>query len=178
MGAQALHPLVEQVAERQLASLKIIYCVLAGLLVAILIVTLVLGDPLGPDLAAEVVWLEATLAGLSLLLLALVVPLSRRKMLATDRLRRADPQELTRVGLPEGIDPRIGRQAVYLTRYTAGCVISWGLCVSVGLYGLVARMMGSTGLVTGAFFAASAFVLLLLPPQRDRMFSALAEFLR
>ncbi len=176
MGAPAIHPLVEQVAERQLRSLKIIYGVLGLLLAAILVVTLVLGDPLGPQ-AADMLWLEAALAGLSLLLLALVVPLTRRKMLSTGRLKRADPKELTQVGLPEGIDPRIGRQAVYLTRYTAGCVITWGLCVSVGLYGLVARMMGSSGLVTGGFFAAAAFVLLLLPPQRGRMFSALAEFL-
>ena len=177
MAAAGLHPLVEQVAARQLATLKIIYLVLGGLVMAVLVVTLVLGDPLGPDASAGLWWLEALLAGMSLILLALVVPLARRRLLGTARLRDADAQELARVGLPEGLDLRIGRQAIYLTRYTAGCVISWGLCVAVALYGLVARMMGASGLQAGLFFAAAAFVLILLPPQRARMRSALEEFL-
>jgi hypothetical protein len=172
----SLHPLVSEVSQRQFKTLKLIYLVLTILLMAILVVTLVLGSPMDSSSMGGLLWLEALLAGLSLAMLGLLIPLARKRLLSTERLAKATEQELSSAGLPEGIDPRIGRQAVYLTRYTAGCVITWGLCTAVGMYGLVARMMGAGALETGGFFAVATFVLVLLPPDRCKLNSALESF--
>jgi hypothetical protein len=74
---------------------------------------------------------------------------------------------MTAWGVPEEVETNLGRQAVFLTRYTAGCVIAWGLGASVGLYGLVVRMLGASAPVAGAFLAASVFVTFLLPPRAN-----------
>jgi len=172
----SLHPLVVEVADRQFSALKGIYLVLAGLLLAILVTTIILGAPFDSGGSAGLWWIEALLAGLSVLLLGLVMPLARRRFMGTDRLQKASAEDLQAAGLPAGIDLRICRQALYLTRYTAGCVITWGLCSAVGLYGLVARMMGAGALETGLFFALAAFAMALLPPDRARLTAALEGF--
>jgi hypothetical protein len=78
----------------------------------------------------------------------------------------ADPAQLKAWGLPDHVlQVSVGRQAVYLTRYTAGSVLSWGLCASVGLYGLVARMLGAPGLLAASFLAATVAVMVLLAPR-------------
>jgi hypothetical protein len=168
----ALHPRVAEVAAGQLRTLRGIYIGLGGLILAILIATLVLGAPLRGG-AEGTWWIELALGLLSLLLLGLLLPLLRRRLLGTARLQRLDAAALERLGLPAELDRRIGRQAVYLTRYTAGCVVSWGLCAAVALYGLVVRMLGAGAWETGGFFALAVFVLALLPPQRQRLFAAL-----
>jgi hypothetical protein len=138
----------------------------AGVVVA----TLVLGAPelavLDPHL---LFWAEVALGALAAVLLALVMPVARRRLLDPERVRRADPAALKSWGVSAEIDPAVARQAVYLTRYTAGCVISWGLSASVALYGLVAGMLGTHPAITGAFLAASVFALLMLPPVESRV---------
>lgn len=165
-----MNPVIEEVLTRQLRSLKRIYLVMVFLCAAIVAATLALGDPAG-RLAAQTTlwWAQAGLGLLGLLLLAVVVPLSRSRLLDPGRVRAAGPALLRSWGLSEAIAPQIARQAVFLTRYTAGCVVSWGLAVSVALYGLVASLLGACPAATGAFLAASVFTLLLLPPRAERV---------
>jgi len=159
-------PIVAEVFEKQLKSLRRIYLVMNGCLVGIIVVTLVLGSRDGVPLKSNtLLWAQISLAGFSVLLLGLVLPLIRRRLLSSKRVQKAGPEMLKAWGVPEEIHPVIGAQAVFLTRYTAGCVISWGLTASVGLYGLVAGMLGADPAVAGLFLAGSVFVMLILPPR-------------
>jgi len=166
---------VLQVTERQLRSLGLIRLGLGGLTLAMLASALLLGAPLAAGLGAPG-WLEAGLGGLALVLLAGAVPLARRRLLAPARVLLADRAQLEAWGLPADVPLRVGRQAVYLTRYTAGCVVAWGLGSAVGLYGLLAGLLGASPWVTGSLFAGAAFTLVLLPPERARLLSALEAF--
>ena len=112
---------------------------------------------------------ELILTGLAALLLFALLPWLRLRMLSPARVMRADREQLARWGLPEELPLRLGRPAVYLTRYTAGCVLSWGLSVAVALYGLVASMLGARPLIAGLLFAAATFFLLLLPPAGNKL---------
>ena len=160
-----MNPVMEEVLARQLRSLKRIYLVMCVLCAGVVVAALVLGGPAG-RLAGQTTlwWAQAALGLLGAVLLAVVVPLSRRRLLDPGRVREAGPDLLRSWGLSEAIAPQIARQAVYLTRFTAGCVVSWGLAASVALYGLVASLLGAHPAVTGAFLAAAVFTLLLLPP--------------
>jgi len=159
-------PIVAEVFERQVRSLRRIYGVMIGCLAAIIAVTLVLGSgETVPVQGDTLTWALAALGGFSLLLLGVVVPLARRRLMSPARIRTAGPDMLRAWGVPEDIPRSIGFQAVFLTRYTAGCVISWGLTASIGLYGLVAGMLGATPAMAGLFLAAAVFVILVLPPR-------------
>jgi len=172
-----LHPIVLQVAERQLRALGLIRLGLGGLTLAMLASALLLGAPLDAGLGlAAPGWLEGGLLGLGALLLAGAVPFSRRRLLAPRRVQAADRAQLEVWGLPKDVPLRVGRQAVYLTRYTAGCVVGWGLGSAVGLYGLMAGLLGASAWVTGLLFAAAVFTLVLLPADRARLFATLEEF--
>jgi hypothetical protein len=111
-------------------------------------------------------WSEVILGILAGALLVVVVPLVRRRLLSPERVRSAEPETFKSWGLPEDIPPAIARPAIFLTRYTAGCVVTWGLAAAVGLYGLVARLLGAPSVLAGALLAAGVFVLLLLPPRK------------
>jgi len=175
--AVGLHVLVRQVAERQLHALGLIRLGLGGLTLVMLASALVLGAPLDAGLGLGApLWLEGGLVGLGALLLAVAVPLSRRRLLAPARVQAADREQLEAWGLPKDVPLRVGRQAVFLTRYTAGCVVAWGLASAVGLYGLMAGLLGASAWVTGVLFAAAAFTLVLLPAERARLFAILEEF--
>ena len=158
--------IVAEVVEKQIKSLKWIYAVMSLTVVATLIVTLVLDSPAeaAPE-SSILLWTQLGLGVFGALLLGLLLPIVRARLLNPDRVKNASPEQLANWGLPDNIDPQIGRQAVYLTRYTAGCVVSWGLAAATGLYGLVARMLGSTTLIAALFLAAAVFVLVLLPPR-------------
>lgn len=158
--------IVAEVVEKQIKSLKWIYAVMSATVLATLIVTLVLDSP--AEAASEnrlLLWTQLGLGIFGALLLGLLLPIARSRLLNPDRVRNASAEQLASWGLPENLDPQIGRQAVYLTRYTAGSVVSWGLAAATGLYGLVARMLGSTTIIAALFLAAAVFVLLLLPPR-------------
>lgn len=169
-----MHKLLEQIFSRQARSLVWIYAVLAVLLLGLCALCVVIGPPYGWLRSPSLAWAEAGLGLLALLILAGAVPLARRRLLDPGRVARAGRKALTGWGLPEDVDLVLGRQAVFLTRYTAGCVISWGLAASVGLYGLVVRMLGSSALVTGGFLAAAVFVYALLPPLKANLREKLA----
>lgn len=161
-----MNPIVAEVVEKQIKSLKWIYGVMALTVLGTFVVTLVLGTT--ADAGADsgiLLWTQLGLGVFGALLLGLILPITRSRLLDPDRVRNASEEKLSSWGLPKNIDPQIGRQAVYLTRYTAGNVISWGLAAATGLYGLVARMLGSPALVSGLFLAAAVFVLVLLPPR-------------
>lgn len=161
-----MNPIVAEVVEKQIKSLKWIYAVMSITVVATFIVTLVLDSP--ADAAPEggiLLWTQLGLGVFGALLLGLVLPIARARLLDPDRVKNASKEQMAKWGLPDNIDPQIGRQAVYLTRYTAGSVVSWGLAAANGLYGLVARMLGSTPVVAALFLAAAVFVLVLLPPR-------------
>jgi hypothetical protein len=161
-----MNPVVAEVVEKQIKSLKWIYAVMAVTVLGTFAVTLVLGSPAGDGSESGILlWTQLGLGVFGALLLGLLLPIVRARLLNPDRVRNATGEQLANWGLPENIDPQIGRQAVYLTRYTAGSVITWGLAAATGLYGLVARMLGSTPLVSGLFLAAAVFVLVLLPPR-------------
>jgi hypothetical protein len=175
--AAGLHPLVRQVTERQLRSLGFIRLGLGALTLAMLASALWLGAPLDAGLGLGAPgWLEAGLGGFGLALLAGVVPLARRRLLDPARVQAAGAAQLEAWGLPPDVPLRVGRQAVYLTRYTAGCVVAWGLASAVGLYGLMAGLLGASVWVTGALFAAAAFTQVLLPPERARLVATLESF--
>ncbi|MBN2496561.1 MAG: hypothetical protein JXR96_18350 [Deltaproteobacteria bacterium] len=174
---EGLHPVVAEVLAHQLRSLRWIYGIMAALLAAIVLVAVLIGPPMGAEHGRRW-WIEAGLAALAACLLAVVLPLSRRRLLRPERVLRAGRQQLTGWGLPEDIDLRLGRQAVYLTRYSAGCVLSWGLAAAVALYGLVALMLGTSMYFAGAYFAAATFVLVLLPPERRRLDAAMLSIAR
>lgn len=174
-----MNPLVAEVLEKQMRSLRRIYLVMGILVLGIIVATLILGTRTGLTLqSATLLWAQGILGLLSLLLLALVLPLVRSRLLDSKRVRDAGPEMLKAWGVPADIEPNIGFQAVYLTRYTAGCVISWGLTASVGLYGLVAGMLGASPWVAGLFLAAAVFVLLLLPPREGWIRKEMAKLQR
>ena len=161
-----MNPIVAEVVEKQVRSLKWIYAVMTATVVATLVITFILDSP--AEAASDsgiLLWTQVGLAVFAALLLAVILPLARSRLLNPDRVRNAPADQLSKWGLPENINPQIGRQAVYLTRYTAGSVVSWGLAAATGLYGLVARMLGSTTIVAALFLAAAVFVLVLLPPR-------------
>ncbi len=171
-----MHALLEQIFSRQVRSLIWIYSVIASLLLGLCAVCIIIGSPSAWLLSPYLPWTEAGLSLLAVLLLGVAVPLARRRLLDPGHVRRAGPETLVAWGLPAGVDPILGRQAVFLTRYTAGCVISWGLAASVGLYGLVVRMLGASAPVTGGFLAAAVFAYALLPPLTTDLRKALADF--
>ena len=161
-----MNRLVVEVYEKQLRSLKWIYVIIVVCVLGICSVTIVLGPPLGVIVKpSSLLLVELILGGLAAGLTLIVVPLSRQKLCNPDRVRRAPAEQLQSWGLPADIDPVIGRQAVFLTRYTAGCIISWGLSASVGLYGLITRMLGSNAPISGLFLSLAVFFLLILPPR-------------
>jgi hypothetical protein len=161
-----MNRLVVEVYQNQLRSLKWIYAIIFMCVLGICAVTIVLGPPLVAIVqASTLLVVELILGGLAAGLIFVVVPLSRKKLCSPDRVRTAAPEQLQSWGLPADIDQVIGRQAVFLTRYTAGCVISWGLSASVGLYGLITRMLGSPAAISGIFLALAVFFLMLLPPR-------------
>jgi hypothetical protein len=161
-----MNPIVAEVVEKQIKSLKWIYAVMSITVLATLAITLVLDSPAGATSESSLLlWTQLGLGVFGVLLLAVVLPIARARLLNPDRVKNASDQQLASWGLPDNIDPQIGRQAVYLTRYTAGSVVSWGLAAATGLYGLVARMLGSTSVIAALFLAAAVFVLVLLPPR-------------
>lgn len=161
-----MNPVVAEVVEKQIKSLKWIYAVMALTVLGTFTATLVLAPPADPGAGSGVLlWTQLGLGVFGALLLGLILPLARARLLNPDRVKNASAEQLANWGLPPNIDPQIGRQAVYLTRYTAGSVISWGLAAANGLYGLIARMLGSPALISGFFLAAAVFVLVLLPPR-------------
>ncbi len=161
-----MHPIVAEVVEKQIKSLKWIYAVMAFTVAGTFAVTLVLSAPADASGGSGILlWTQLGLGAFGALLLGLVLPLARARLLNPDRVKNATGEQLANWGLPDDIDPQIGRQAVYLTRYTAGSVISWGLAAATGLYGLIARMLGSPPIISGLFLAAAVFVLVLLPPR-------------
>ena len=161
-----MNPIVAEVVEKQIKSMKWIYGVMAFTVLATFVITLLLDTPdaAGAD-SGILLWTQLGLGVFAALLLGLILPITRARLLNPNRIKNASEEKLASWGLPKNIDPQIGRQAVYLTRYTAGSVISWGLAAATGLYGLVARMLGSTALVSGLFLATAVFVLVLLPPR-------------
>ena len=100
----SLHPVVVEVTDGQFSTLKRIYFVLAGLLLAILVTAIVLGAPFDSGESVGLWWIEALLAGMSMLLLGLVMPLIRRRLMGIGRLQRACSKDLQVAGLPEGLD--------------------------------------------------------------------------
>jgi hypothetical protein len=161
-----MNPIVTEVLERQIKSLKWIYAVMSVTVVATLVITLLLDSPTEATSESSILlWTQLGLGVFGALLLAVVLPIARARLLNPDRVKNAPAEQMAKWGLPENIDPQIGRQAVYLTRYTAGSVVSWGLAAATGLYGLVARMLGSTTIIAALFLAAAVFVLVLLPPR-------------
>jgi hypothetical protein len=169
-----MHPIVANVAEKQIKSLKWIYGIMALTVMGTSSVTLLLGPP--ADVGAGFGILQWTQLGLGIfgaLLLGLILPVTRARLLNPDRVKNASDKQLATWGLPNNINPQIGRQAIYLTRYTAGSVISWGLATATGLYGLIVRMLGSPALVSGFFLAAAILVLVLLPPRRQWLFETI-----
>lgn len=161
-----MNPIVAEVLEKQIKSLKWIYTVMSVTVLATFVITLLLDSPVDAGSGSNILlWTQLGLGVFAALLLFLILPLARARLLNPDRVRNASEEQLAKWGLPDNIDPQIGRQAVYLTRYTAGSVISWGLAAATGLYGLVARMLGSTPIISGLFLAAAIFVLVLLPPR-------------
>ena len=152
-----MNPVVAEVIEKQIKSLKWIYGVMVFTVLGTFAVTLLLGAPAGPGGDSGILlWTQLGLGAFGAVLLGLILPITRARLLDPVRVKNAPEDKLAAWGLPKSIDPQIGRQAVYLTRYTAGCVISWGLAAACGLYGLVARMLGSSPLTAG---------LVLLPPR-------------
>lgn len=174
----SIHPLVLKVTERQLRTLKLIYIMMAVVLAVLLVVTLWLGGPADFSYFEEFYWIKLALAVAGAILLGAVVPFARSRLMKPERIRSVGPQEFQKLGLPEEIDERIGRQALYLSRYTAGCVVTWGISEAVGLYGLMVGMMGSAAWITGLFFAAPAFTLAFLPPSRADVTKALGNLTR
>jgi hypothetical protein len=161
-----MNPIVAEVVDKQIKSLKWIYAVMSVTVLGTFLVTLLLDSPADPGSGTNILlWTQLGLGVFGALLLGLILPIARARLLNPDRVKNASDEQLATWGLPKNIDPQIGRQAVYLTRYTAGSVISWGLSAATGLYGLVARMLGSTPLISGLFIAAAVFVLVLLPPR-------------
>lgn len=160
-----MNPLLAEVIDQQLRSLKWIYAVMGASVLGMFTATLILGPPEWMGLNPEILlWTELGLLFLGALLLGLALPIVRARLLDPARVRRLPAKTLAAWGLPDRIDERLGRQAVFLTRYTAGCVVSWGLAAASGLYGLVARMLGASAPVAGVLLAAAVFVLVLLPP--------------
>ncbi len=170
-----MHPLLDEIFSRQVRSLFWIYSVIALLLLGLCGVCVIVSAPSAWLRSPYLPFAEAGLGLLAVLLLGAAVPLARRRLLDPGRVKRAGPGMLSAWGLPAEVDPVLGRQAVFLTRYTAGCVISWGLAASVGLYGLVVRMLGASTIVTGGFLAAAVFVYALLPPVAKGLRRTLAE---
>jgi len=169
-----VNPLIEEILARQLRSLRRIHAVILVLVLVMCAGAILIESPsLGFASPVTLTWLEVVLALLGIALVAIIIPLSRRRLLNPDMVRRAKSDTLQAWGVPQEIDPTIGRQAIFLTRYTAGCVITWGLGASVGLYGLIARLIGSSAAVTAGFLALAIFVLVLLPPRADRAREAL-----
>ncbi|RLB59178.1 MAG: hypothetical protein DRI34_02715 [Deltaproteobacteria bacterium] len=169
-GWTGLHPLVAEVASQQFATLRRIHVVFLLLLVVLAAVVIWLSPPferasLGlPPGPGEYLLL---LAGL--LVALVVIPLLRLRLLDTGRVARAGERQLAGWGLPRGVPAPLGRQAVYLSRYTAGSVMSWALAVSLALYGLVARLLGSGALLAALLLATAAFLLVWLGPDRKRI---------
>ena len=162
-----MNPLVTDVLERQLRSLRRLYGILLALAAGLGVATFLVPVPEGLNVPGGLPLVETAMGVLCAGMLLLAVPLSRRRLLDPARARAVDAAGLVSWGLPADIDPTIGRQAVYLTRYSAGCVVTWGLAASVGLYGVVSRLMGAWLPVAAIFTAASLFTLLLLPPRID-----------
>ncbi len=171
-----IHPLVVEVTHRQIRTLRVIYIIMNLLLAVLLGLALWLGGPADFSYFHEFDWIKLFLAVTALVLLGLVVPFSRNRLIKPEKILEVGPQDLKKLGLPENIDERIGRQALFLSRYTAGCVATWGICEAVGLYGLMTGMMGASGWITGLFFAAPAFTMALLPPSSSSVFTALDTF--
>ncbi len=176
--APTVHPLVLDVANRQLRILKLIYAMMALVLAVLLGISLWLGGPAEFSYFAEFHWITLALAAASVILLGAVVPFSRSRLMNPERVRAMGTEEFQKLGLSEQMDESIGRQALFLSRYTAGCVATWGVCEAVGLYGLMAGMMGASNWVTGLFFAAPAFTMAFLPPSGLSVFKALESFMR
>ena len=164
-----MNAIIEEITVQQLRSLRWIYGVMGALTLTMLVSAWLLGpaSPTFHDSGSLLV--EGLLGGLACLLLFVLLPWLRRRMLDSQRVLEADPRTLQRWGLPEGVPPHLGRPAIYLTRYTAGCVLSWGLSAAVALYGLVASMLGARSLVAGLLFSAATFCLLLLPPDGKKL---------
>ncbi len=156
-----LHPLFVDILERQLRAL---WRIRVGMLLFVLAVSLagfLLPAPEGWLPARTVWWCEIGLGGLSVaLLLAALVAL--RRLGDAGRVARAGADELRGYGLPEGLDLALSRQAVFLTRASAGWVLAWGLSTSTGISGLVCRMLGSPMWVAALFFAVALGALLSL----------------
>lgn len=171
-----LHPLVARVAGQQLTTLRRIHVVFLLLLLALAAAIIWLAPPFErADLGLEPGPVEYLLLLAGLLVALVVVPLLRWRLLDNRRVARAGERLLAGWGLPRGVPLPIGRQAVYLSRYTAGSVMSWALAVSLALYGLVGRLLGSGTLVAGLLLAAAAFLLVWLWPDRARLAQALVE---
>ncbi len=165
--------LIEEITRKQLRSLRLIF----GVLVTLVLLLVASSWWLGSSTAAGTIWVEVILGSLAAILIGVLLPWQRRRMMDIERVRHADEDLLQRWGLPPDVDLHLGRPAVYLTRYTAGCVLSWGLSAAVALYGLVARMLGAGALVSGLFFATATFSLLLLPPDGKKLRQRLTQLL-
>jgi MFS family permease len=159
-----MNPIVYEIFEKQMRSLVWIFIAMY----VFLAITAGFGIFIGfqnVDLRYST-WVNSILAILSAVLLGLVLPIARRRLLDPKRVRNAAPEKLVSWGLPKNIEPTIGKQAAFLTRYSAGCVISWGLALSIGIYGLVSSIMGSSLIIVGLFFAAAAISLGIFPPKK------------
>lgn len=156
-----LHPLFSDILERQLRAL---WRIRVGMLLFVLAVSLA-----GFLLPAQEGWLpestvrvcEIGLGGLSVALF-LAALMALRRLGDVGRVARAGADEFRGYGLPERLDLALSRQAVFLTRASAGWVLAWGLSTSTGISGLVCRMLGSPMWVAAVFFAAALGALLVL----------------
>lgn len=156
-----LHPLFADILERQLRALWRIRVGMLGFLLAVILAGFLLPAQEGWLPARTARLCEIGLGGLSVaLLLAALIAL--RRLGDPKRVARARADELLGYGLPERLDLALSRQAVFLTRASAGWVLAWGLSTSAGISGLVCRMLGSPMWVVVLFFAVALGALLVL----------------
>jgi hypothetical protein len=154
-----LHPLLSDILERQLRSLRRIRMGMLIFSVAVAAAGFFLPEGANAWVADDVPLASIGLGITAAAMLATSLWVTRR-FSDPDRVARAGAEELRGYGLPERLDLGIGRQAVYLTRVSAGWVLGWGMVASVGVLGLLCRWLGSP-MWAAALFGAGSIVFLL-----------------
>ena len=171
--------IVEQVYKKQMKALGWIYLVLFIGVISTVIFTMLLVSPERLEIYENIQPLvDISLLSLSLCLLLLVIPITRIRLHSKDKVKNADAKTLANWGVPDHVDPVLGRQAAFLTRYTAGCLVCWGVAAAIGLYGLIGQMFGSQIVLTGIHLSAAVFVMIFFPPRKQMVRNFLEEFQR
>lgn len=165
-----MNPLLEEVLNKQVKTLNCIYYTILVCISGAMVASLFLGsDDSILENIPSVLWVELGLVAMGALVLGLALPIAYKRLTSIEKVKSASRKMLMDWGLPEAVPFDMGRQAVYLTRYTAGCILSWIMTASVGLYGLIARVLNKNLFWTALFFAGSLIVMLLVRPRKQHL---------